>query len=86
MGAGRRMFQYTKKLEEMGLTNRHADAVSNGLSLLHHALSHLDPEAMAAINDKGLDIIMEEFANTEGLAPVINPCKLIAMRKYGKVL
>lgn len=74
------MFQYKKKLEEMGLTPYHADTVSNGLSLLHHAISHLDPESMAVINEKGLDNIMEEFANTEGLKPVINPCKLIAMR------
>lgn len=80
------MFQYTKILEEMGLTHRHADAISNGLSLLHNALSHLDPDAMALINEKGLDNIMNEFSNTEGLAPVINPCKQIAMRKYGKVL
>jgi len=80
------MPDYSKKLEELGLTDKHAAAVKRGLEELHGALCHLSPKAMAMVDGIGLDNIMADFCNTEGLSPVSNPCRKIAMRTYGKVL
>ena len=58
---------YSKKLEEMGLSDSRQADLASAINILHASLCKLDTTNLKLIRSKGLNKMIEEFACTEGL-------------------
>jgi len=58
---------YNKKLEEMGLSNSRQADLASAIAILHASLCKLDAANLELIKEKGLNKMIEEFAEIEEL-------------------